>query len=63
MNNQAKHLSDLPDVLNVAQVAEFLSIGTNSVYTLLRSGAIRSIKIGKQFRIPKRYLEDFLEAA
>lgn len=61
--NNTTRLADLPDVLNVAQVAAYLNIGTNSAYELLRSGAIRSIKIGKQFRVPKRCLEKFLEAA
>ena len=49
-----------PDVLSVKQLCEILGIGKNSAYRLLQSGEIKSIKIGKVYKIPKKCLKDFL---
>ncbi|WP_242900662.1 helix-turn-helix domain-containing protein [Actinomadura terrae] len=46
----------------VEQVAEILSIGRDKVYFLIRSGQLRSIKIGKSRRITDRHLAEFLAA-
>lgn len=40
----------------VEQVAEMLHIGRDKVYYLLRTGQLRSIKIGKSRRITDRQL-------
>ena len=48
------------DVLTVDDVCHALSLGKNSVYDLLHSGKIKSIKIGKKYLIPKVYLIDFI---
>ena len=37
-----------------------LGIGRNTAYELVRSGQIRSIRIGKQLRIPKQTLIEYL---
>ena len=37
-----------------------LDIGRNTAYELIRCGKIRSIRIGKQLRIPKQALIDYL---
>ncbi|MER6515117.1 MULTISPECIES: helix-turn-helix domain-containing protein [unclassified Nonomuraea] len=44
----------------VEQVAEMLSIGRDKVYFLLRTGQLKSIKIGKLRRITDRQLSDFV---
>ena len=44
---------DYPDVLNVKQVSELLGVSTKTVYRLLNSGALDSLKIGREFRVPK----------
>ena len=44
----------------VEQVAEMLHIGRDKVYYLLRTGQLRSIKIGKSRRITDRHLADFI---
>lgn len=56
-------LDNVPDVLTVKQLQEVLSIGRNRAYRLLNNGEIPYIKIGKQMRIPKVYLIDFLSKA
>ena len=44
----------------VEQVAEILHIGRDKVYFLLRTGQLRSIKIGKLRRITERHLAEFI---
>jgi excisionase family DNA binding protein len=44
----------------VEQVAEMLHIGRDKVYYLLRTGQLRSIKIGKSRRITDRQLAEFV---
>lgn len=44
----------------VEQVAKMLHIGRDKVYELLRTGQLRSIKIGKLRRITEEQLEAFI---
>ena len=57
-----KNIEQLPLVLNVTQLAEVLGIGLNQAYGLVRSGKSRSIRIGRQYEIPKDALSKFLAA-
>lgn len=58
---QAMSLQDLPLVLTVDDLMEVLAIGRNTAYALVRSGQIRSIKVGKIYRIPRDAVEEFLK--
>ncbi len=44
----------------VEQVAEMLQVGRDKVYHLLRTGQLRSIKIGKLRRITDQHLAEFI---
>jgi excisionase family DNA binding protein len=44
----------------VEQVAEILHVGRDKVYSLLRTGQLRSIKIGKLRRITSQHLTEFV---
>lgn len=44
----------------VEQVAKMLHIGRDKVYELLRTGQLRSIKIGKLRRITEDHLAEFV---
>jgi excisionase family DNA binding protein len=46
----------------VEQVAEILHVGRDKVYFLLRTGQLRSIKIGKLRRITDQHLTAFIES-
>jgi len=54
---------EYPDVLDVKQVSKVLGVSTKTVYRLLREGTIDSLKIGREFRVPKvnvmRYVKIF----
>ena len=60
MENKCRDLSDLPMTLRVEDRMPILGIGRNTAYELIRSGQIRSIRIGRQIRIPRDALLDFL---
>lgn len=58
---QYKSPDDLPLVLTVTDLADVLSIGRNTAYNLVRSGRVKSVRIGMQYRISKTALLDYLE--
>lgn len=49
-----------PDVVSVEEIQQMLRIGKNAVYQLLKDGVIKSIKVGKRYVVPKKYIVDFL---
>ena len=49
-----------PDVVSVEEIQQMLRIGKNAVYTLLKDGVIKSIKVGKRYIVPKKYVVEFL---
>lgn len=51
---------DYPDVLNVSQMSEILHVSTKTGRRLLREGTVRSVRIGKSYRIPKAYLISYV---
>ena len=60
MENKYHDLHELPVTLRVEDLMPLLGIGRNTAYELIRSGQIRSIRIGRQIRIPRDALLDFL---
>jgi excisionase family DNA binding protein len=48
-----------PDIVNVDQIAQMLSIGKSSVYTLLQTQQLRHVKVGKKYIVPKQSIVDF----
>lgn len=53
--------TNYPDILTPNQLKDLLNIGKNRVYKMLQTGEIESIKIGKQYRIPKRCIKDYID--
>lgn len=53
-------MDDLPLVLTVSEVSKILGVGKNTAYDLIRSGTIRSVRVGRQIRIPKAAFLEFL---
>ena len=60
MNRKYRSYDELPLALRVEELMPILDIGRNSAYELVRSGTIRSVKIGRQLRIPKQAIIDYL---
>ena len=53
-------LNEYSDVLVIEDVMEILKIGRNAAYNLINDGEIRSIRIGRNIRIPKVFMLDYL---
>ncbi len=49
---------DLPPVLRVEEAAELLRIGRSAAYDLIRSGRLRSFKVGRSRRIPREAIAE-----
>ena len=60
MENKYRSLDDLPVALRVEDLMPILGIGRNTAYELVRSGRLRSIRVGRQIRIPKAEVLRFL---
>ena len=60
MENKYRSLDDLPLALRVEDLMPILGIGRNTAYELVRSGQIRSIRVGRKIRVPKDAVADFL---
>lgn len=57
-----RSLSSYPDVLLPEEAAVILQIGRNTIYRMLKDGTLKSMRIGKLYRIPKQYLLDYINA-
>ena len=60
MENKYRSFEELPLPLRVEDLMPILGIGRNTAYELIRSKQIRCVKIGRQLRIPKQALIDYL---
>ena len=60
MTSNYRSYDELPLTLRVEDLTSILDIGRNTAYELVRCGTIRSIRIGKQLRIPKDALVEYL---
>ena len=60
MLEDAYTCTEIPPILTVPQLAEFLNVGRNSVYDLVNSAQIKVIRIGKNIRIPRHAVLEYL---
>ncbi len=60
MENKYRDLHELSVTLRVEDLMPLLGIGRNTAYELIRSEQIRSVRIGRQIRIPRDVLLEFL---
>ena len=61
MKTEYNSIDELPLVLRVEDLMPILDIGRNTAYELVRSGQIRSVKVGRQIRVPRDAVVDFLQ--
>ena len=60
MKSKYTSIEELPISLRVEDLMPILDIGRNTAYALVRSGKIRSVKVGSHLRIPRDALIEFL---
>lgn len=49
-----------PDVVTVQQLMEMLQIGQVLAYRLVKDGVIKAKKVGREYKIPKSLVIDYL---
>ena len=60
LTSVGENLNTLPLALTVPETSAVLRVGRHAVYALVRCGRLRSLKIGRQIRIPRDALLAFL---
>ncbi|HVM28702.1 MAG TPA: helix-turn-helix domain-containing protein [Mycobacteriales bacterium] len=58
-------MSNLSDVrfLTVQEVAALMRVSKMTVYRLVHSGELASVRVGRSFRVPERAVNDYLRGA
>lgn len=54
---------NLPLALTVLEAGQVLRVGRSVTYELVRSGQLRSVRIGRSIRIPRDALVEYLQLA
>lgn len=58
-------MSSLSEIkfLTVAEVAAVMRVSRMTVYRLVHSGELASVRVGRSFRVPEHAVHDFLRGA
>jgi len=52
--------SAYPDILSISQLREMLGIGKSTAYSLILHNQIKSLKIGRIYKVPKQSVIDYI---
>ena len=52
---------EYPDILNVKQVSSLMDVSTKTVYKLIKAEILPFLKVGREFRIPKVSLMQYMK--
>ncbi len=53
-------MQSTPMLLTAEDVAERTNLGRSTIYALLKSGELKSVKVGRARRIPAAALDEFI---
>lgn len=54
-------LQEYSDIMTIEDLIEYLKLGRSKVYSLVTSGEIRGMKFGKNWRIPKESVKEYID--
>ena len=57
------NFDNLPLAMTVLEAGQVLRVGRSVTYELVRSGQLRSVRIGRSIRIPRDALVEYLQLA
>lgn len=52
--------ADYPDIVGIRQLMEMLQIGQVLAYKLIKNGDIKSRKVGREYKIPKQNIVEYI---
>ena len=55
-------IDNLGDILTTKQLAEFLQVSDQTVKRAIKAGKLKAFKIGKDWRIEKEAVKEFIDA-
>ena len=58
--NYEMMFTSYPDLVDITQLKEMLGIGITLTYRLVRNNTIQALKVGRQYKIPKRNIISYL---
>ena len=58
--NYEMMFTSYPDLVDIKQLKEMLGIGITLAYRLVRNNTIQALKVGRQYKIPKRNIISYL---
>lgn len=50
----------LPELMTIEEVMDYLGLSRTSVYDLLRNGELKGVKIGREWRVKKTDMVDYI---
>ncbi len=53
--------NDYDDILTIEDMCEILKVGKNNAYKLLNQGNIKAFRNGKNWRIPRKSVTEYVE--
>lgn len=60
MENNKNNFKEYPDVVGIAQLQKILGIGRSLAYRLVKDKTIKSIKSGREYKILKSNIINYL---
>ncbi|MGM9608506.1 MAG: helix-turn-helix domain-containing protein [Oscillospiraceae bacterium] len=48
------------EIITVKELAELLRVGINNAYRLVHDGTIKSVRVGRVYRIPRKAVDEYL---
>lgn len=60
MNTGLYTAAEIPPIMTVTEVAQFLGIGRNGAYDLIRSGQLEALRIGHKLKVTRHGLLKFM---
>lgn len=60
LDNYRLMFNNYPDVVDIKQLREMLGVGITKAYTLVNNNIIPSKKIGREYKIPKVMVINYL---
>ena len=60
MDNTKELFAEYSDIVTVDEVMKMLRLGKNTVYSLLKSEQIKTLKVGARYIIPKTSVIEFV---
>lgn len=49
------------DILSPEEAMDELRIGKNSIYDLLNSGKLKGFKVGRNWKIPRKSIDEYID--